>query len=319
MSSSAPADERSGRRPADRPVTGWLVTGAGGMLGQELSEVLTSADSTPVLLADRATVDITDEKAVRHAVSELGSRGVVLNAAGWTNVDAAESHEEEARAVNGTAVRVLASACRDAAATLIHVSTDYVFGGPASGDGVREADSAYAEDEPTAPINAYGRSKLEGERAVLEIYPEAGYVVRTAWLYGAYGRNFVSTVLGLAASHKTVNVVNDQVGQPTWTQDLARRMVEIGHRKPGPGIYHATAGGQTSWYGLAQAAFSEAGLDPERVLPCSTAAFPRPAPRPGRSVLGHNRCAAAGMAPLGHWREMLGRAYRAGTFAGPAK
>jgi dTDP-4-dehydrorhamnose reductase len=137
------------------------------MLGRELSEVLAADGSTGVVLADRARLDVTDADAVRQAVSALGPSGVVLNAAGWTNVDAAEAHENEARAVNGTAVQVLAAACRDAGAALIHVSTDYVFGGSASDETRTENVQAYAEDSPTAPINAYGRTKLTGETAVL--------------------------------------------------------------------------------------------------------------------------------------------------------
>ena len=292
------------------------MTGAAGMLGRELAEVLAGDRSPVVVLADRKALDVTDERAVRRAVSGLGSRGVVLNAAGWTNVDAAEAQKEQATTVNGAAVGLLASACRNAGAALIHVSTDYVFGapGPGGSGSIAPPVSAYAEDAPTAPINAYGRSKLEGESAVLQYCPDNGYVLRTAWLYGRYGRNFVSTMLGLAATHETVDVVDDQIGQPTWARELARRMVDIGHRRPSPGIYHAVAAGETSWYGLARAAYSDAGLDPDRIRPATTAAFPRPAPRPPRSVLGQDRWAAAGFASLDHWRDMLGRAFRAGAF-----
>ncbi|MEJ7770351.1 MAG: dTDP-4-dehydrorhamnose reductase [Geodermatophilaceae bacterium] len=315
MSSPVPVDAGSGVRPAvGSSVTGWLVTGAAGMLGRELADVLAADGSRGVLLADRATTDITDAAAVRLAVSKLGPRGVVLNAAGWTDVDAAETHEDEARAVNATAVRVLATACRDAGAALIHVSTDYVFGARAPDAAPVEWVPAYGEDAPTAPINAYGRTKLEGEGAVLDVCPDTGYVLRTAWMYGRHGRNFVSTMLALAATRDSVDVVDDQIGQPTWARDLAGLMVEIGHRRPAPGIYHATAAGETSWCGLARAAYAEAGLDPDRVRPVTTAEFPRPAPRPPRSVLGQGRWAAAGLAPLDHWREMLSRAFSAGTF-----
>jgi len=301
----------------DQHVTGWLVTGAGGMLGRELGEILSAEQAGGMYLADRASLDITDTDAVGQALSRLGPRCVVLNAAGFTNVDAAEAQEQQARTVNGAGVGVLAAACRERAATLVHVSTDYVFGGPMPPDaGVTQIESAYAEDAPTAPVNAYGRGKLVGEKAVLELCPETGYVLRTAWLYGRYGRNFVSTMLGLAATRDTVDVVADQVGQPTWTYDLARRMVEIGRQRPQPGVYHATGTGETTWFGLAQAAFVEAGLDPDRVRPVSTADFARPASRPARSVLGHARWAAAGMTPLGNWREMLARAYQAGAFVG---
>jgi len=285
------------------------------MLGTDLAEILLAEASCHVIVADRVALDITDARALGRAVSELGPRGVVLNAAGWTNVDAAEAQEEHARAVNGAGVRVLATACRAAAATLVHVSTDYVFGGPDPDGEAGQTASDYSEYAQPAPINAYGRSKLDGERAVLELCPETGYVLRTAWLYGRHGRNFVSTMLGLAATRETVQVVDDQVGQPTWTHELALRMVEIGTRRGKAGIYHATAAGETSWFGLAQAAFVEAGLDPARVQPVSTATFPRPATRPARSVLGHDGWARAGMPALGAWRPMLARAFRAGVFA----
>ncbi len=286
---------------------GWLVTGAGGMLGLDLVGALTDR-GLDLVAADRSALDVTDAVAVRRAVQSLGPGGVVLNAAGWTDVDGAEEREAEATAVNGTAVEVLAQACRSTGAVLVHVSTDYVFGG----DGL--VVPALDEDAVPAPINAYGRSKLVGERAVLDICPDTGYVVRTAWLYGRHGPNFVRTMLRLADTQASVTVVDDQVGQPTWTWELAQRMVEVGLRRPPPGVLHGSAAGETSWYGLACAAYELAGLDPARVQPVPSTRFPRPAVRPERSVLGHDRWSLTGLSPLRGWRAMLDQAWAAGVF-----
>jgi dTDP-4-dehydrorhamnose reductase len=291
-----------------------LVTGAGGMLGRELV-VLGAA----VTAADRHTLDITDAGAVTEAVA---GQDVVVNAAAWTDVDGAESHEAEATAINGDGAANLAAACAKHGATLIHVSTDYVFSGAATGP---EAPSAakpggnrgpWAEDEPTAPINAYGRGKLAGEQAVLRLLPTHGFVVRTAWLYGEHGTNFVRTILRLAQTRDTLDVVDDQHGQPTWARELARQLLSLAaaaHAGKAPaGIYHGTASGQTTWFGLARAAFEETGLDPDRVRPVSSDAFPRPARRPAYSVLGHDRWALSGVDIQPPWREQLRAALSAG-------
>jgi dTDP-4-dehydrorhamnose reductase len=269
----------------------WLVTGAAGMLGRDLCEVL--GDSA--VPATREALDITDVTAVSHAVAQAD---VVVNTAAWTDVDGAEAAEEAATLVNGDAVGLLAAACEATRVPLIHLSTDYVFDGTST--------VPYAEAATVAPINAYGRSKLAGERAALAA---GGYVVRTAWLYGAHGRNFVSTMLRLAAERETVAVVADQHGQPTWSHALAGQLAALGAAaatgQAAPGVYHGTAGGETTWYGLARAVFAEAGLDPARVRPVTSAQFRRAAPRPTYSVLGHERWAAAGVPPLRDWRAML--------------
>lgn len=283
----------------------WLVTGAAGMLGHDLRAVLT-AEGHRHTAATRAELDLTDPAAVEAAVT---GHDVVINAAAWTDVDAAEADEAAATAVNGTGVAQLARACARVGARLLHVSTDYVFPG--------DADRPYPEDAPTAPVNAYGRSKLAGERAVAELLPETGYVVRTAWLYGAHGRNFVATMLRLAGQRDHLDVVDDQLGQPTWSYALARRLVELGvaaraGRAPA-GAYHGTASGQTTWYGLAREVFAQAGLDPDRIRPTTSDRFPRPARRPAYSVLGHDRWAAAGLPPLPDWRVSLAAALPALT------
>lgn len=281
-------------------VTSWLVLGAAGMLGTDLCEVLTADPTVKLTATTRDQVDLLDEAAVREAVV---GQDVVVNAAAWTDVDGAEAAPEQAMACNGDAVGTLARACCDAGARLLHISTDYVFAG--------DATEPYAEDAPPAPINAYGASKLRGEEHVRRELPKTGYVVRTAWLYGAHGRNFVNTMLRLARERDTVDVVNDQRGQPTWSFALAERLVELGHaalagRAPA-GIYHGTASGETTWYGLAKAVFELTGLDPARVRPTTSARFVRPARRPAYSVLGHARWAEAGLKPMEDWHTMLAR------------
>jgi dTDP-4-dehydrorhamnose reductase len=187
------------------------------------------------------------------------------------------------------------------------VSTDYVFDGHAT--------EPYAEDTPRDPINAYGRTKAAGEELALAAHPDGTYVVRTAWLYGAGGPNFAKTMVKLADSHETVSVVDDQLGQPTWTGDLAARIVELLDADAPAGIYHGTNSGEATWYGFARAVFAQAGLDPERVKPTDSATFVRPAPRPSYSVLGHDAWAKAGLPPMRPWEDALAAATAAGLFA----
>jgi dTDP-4-dehydrorhamnose reductase len=273
----------------------WLVTGAGGMLGHDLRTALAEAGETDVVAATRADLDVTDPVAVRAAVA---GADLVLNAAAWTNVDGAETDEEAATAINGHAVALLAA---EAGKRLIHVSTDYVFDGTAT--------TPIAEETPHNPINAYGRGKALGERAVLAA---GGYVVRTAWLYGEHGPNFVRTMLRLAGERETVDVVDDQRGPPTWSSALAGQLVALARAaaagRAEPGAYHGTAAGSTTWFGLARAAFAEAGLEESRVRPTTSDRFVRPARRPAYSVLGHDRWAGTGVAPLPDWRTQLAEA-----------
>ncbi|MBM7495010.1 dTDP-4-dehydrorhamnose reductase [Micromonospora luteifusca] len=286
-----------------------LVTGAGGMLGRDLVTVLHTRSDLKVTAAGRADLDVTDPAAVREAVAE---HDIVINTAAWTNVDGAETNEAAATAVNGTGVANLASACAANGARLIHISTDYVFSG--------DAQTPYPEDAPTAPVNAYGRGKLVGEQAVTRLLPDNGYVVRTAWLYGAHGPNFVATMLRLAGQREYIDVVDDQHGQPTSSYRLAEQLVALADAalegRAAPGVYHSTCAGQTTWYGLARAVFTLAGLDPDRIRPTTSDRYPLPAPRPAYSVLGHSRWAAAGLPPLPEWHATLVDAF--GSPAPPA-
>jgi dTDP-4-dehydrorhamnose reductase len=268
------------------------------MLGRELVGLLTASDMRVTGLT-RMEFDITEPKAVEKTITTLRP-SVVVNCAAWTRVDDAETAETAARQVNGDAVRQLATACRAVDAKLIQLSTDYVFAG--------DATSPYPEDAAPAPKCAYGRSKLVGERNVLDLLPNIGYVVRTAWLYGAYGRNFVRTMIQLERSKETFDVVDDQRGQPTWTRDVAARIIALGRADAPAGIYHATNAGEATWYELAREVFTLLGADPDRVRPTTTGKFPRPAPRPPYSVLGHGRWEQIGLHPMRRWRDALHQA-----------
>ncbi len=277
-----------------------LITGARGMLGHDLQRALSHHDVTAL---GRADLDITDAEAVRSTVVGYD---VIINAAAYTAVDNAETDEDAALALNGYGPLNLARAAREMNAKLIQVSTDYVFDGSAA--------TPYAEKTPHAPISAYGRTKAAGEAYVLAEHPLGSFVVRTAWLYGKNGGNFAQTMLNLAAKLDTFSVVDDQVGQPTWTLDLAAQIAVLIDSDAPAGIYHGTNSGTTTWRGFAQAILSEAGLDPERVLPTDSASFVRPAPRPSYSVLGHDAWTRAGLTPMRPWRDALHSAFEDGTF-----
>jgi dTDP-4-dehydrorhamnose reductase len=288
--------------------TAWLVTGARGQLGGDLLEALAGRPGDDVTGLGRAELDLTGEAGVRAAVRDWlagvrADRAVVVNAAAYTAVDDAETDEATAELVNGRAPGWLAEELAGRA-RLVHISTDYVFDGGAT--------EPYPVDAPTAPRSAYGRTKAAGERAVAAAGGDAT-VVRTAWLYGRHGANFVRTMIRLEGRQETVTVVDDQVGSPTWSADLAAGLVELGSREEGvPPVLHFTNAGQVSWCGFARAVFEELGADPARVLPLTTAEFPRPAPRPAYSVLDGKAWAAAGLRPARPWRAALADAMRSG-------
>ena len=282
----------------------WLVTGSAGMLGRDLVATL-AAHGPDVVGLTRQELDITDEAAVRAALCDC-KPDVVVNCAAWTAVDEAESREAEALGVNGQGVAHLAAACAAGHGAgneirLVQMSTDYVFAG--------DARRPYSEHDTPEPRSAYGRSKLAGERAVLGLLPRSGYVARTAWLYGEYGRNFVSTMIRLEREKPTVDVVDDQRGQPTWTVDVARQVVALVRADAGSGIYHATSSGEATWFEVAREVFRLVGADPTRVRATSSARHSRSAPRPSYSVLGHDAWAKIGVEPIGDWRTALRRAF----------
>ncbi|MGW5922883.1 dTDP-4-dehydrorhamnose reductase [Nocardia fluminea] len=263
-----------------------IVTGARGLLGRQILRLAPQARGF-----GRAELDITDRAAVDAA---LTPGAVVINCAAYTAVDAAETDVDAAFAANATGPGVLAAACAAASARLIHVSTDYVFPGTAR--------TPYEPDDPTGPDTVYGRSKLAGEQAVLALDAQ---VVRTAWVYSGVEGDFVATMRRLEAERDTVTVVNDQLGSPTSAADLAAGLLELSTRPGAPRVLHATNSGTATWFDLAAAVFAELGADPNRVLPCASSEFPRPAPRPAYSVLSPAVWNAAGLTPLRPWRIAL--------------
>ncbi|HEX2896178.1 MAG TPA: dTDP-4-dehydrorhamnose reductase, partial [Marmoricola sp.] len=274
----------------------WLVTGAKGMLGTD-AVALFGDRGHDVVAVDLGDLELTDADAVKTALAEVD---VVLNCAAWTAVDDAETQEDAALLVNATIPGVLAEAAAATGTRLVQISTDYVFAG--------DATSPYAEDAPAAPQSAYGRTKEAGERAVRAALPDAHLIVRTAWLYGAHGNCFPKTIARVAAERGALSVVDDQVGQPTWTHDVADLVLRLVEADAPAGTYHATSGGQTSWFGFAQRVVEAAGLDPAIVTPTDSQAFQRPAPRPAYSVLGHGALERLGIAPIGDWEERWARA-----------
>ena len=256
------------------------MTGAGGMLGRE---VVRAASAHEVVALTHAELDVTDRDAVAAVVKDC----VVVNCAGFTDVDGAETDEDAATLLNGVAPGYLAAAAR----AIVHPSTDYVF------DGTKR--EPYVESDPTGPRSAYGRSKLAGEQAVAAANPRH-MIVRTSWLFGPGGRNFVDTMLGLAGERDELRVVDDQVGCPTYAGHLASALVELA-ASDSYGIHHVAGAGACSWFEFAIEIFRQAELD-VRVVPCNTDEFPRPAPRPAYSVLGTER---ADTVRLPDWREGL--------------
>jgi len=282
----------SGMGPAVR----WLITGGRGQLGSDLRDLLTGTPDVQLRACGSAELDVTDRASIAAQVADFRP-DVIVNAAAYTAVDAAESDYDRAYAVNALGPALLAAEVARTGTRLVHLSTDYVFDGT--------AETPYPVDAPTNPQSAYGRSKLAGEQAVRELAPATGYVVRTSWLYGAAGPNFVKTMARLAAAEDPVSVVADQVGSPTWSADLAGRLIDLVHAEPPAGIYHCRGAGSTSWHGFAQAIFAELGADPDRVLPITSEKYPRPAPRPAYSVLSDAEWLAAGLPAMLDWRAAL--------------
>jgi dTDP-4-dehydrorhamnose reductase len=266
-----------------------LVVGAAGMLGTDLTRVAEAAGHE-VAGVDLPDIDITDAAGTARVVGEHAP-DVVLNCAAFTDVDGAEEHEDTAKLVNGEGAENVAAAARQAGARVIYISTDYVFDG--------EKRDPYVESDPTGPRTAYGRTKLAGEWLTASGNPD--YVIaRTAWLFGANGKNFVETMLSVGPARGELKVVNDQVGCPTWTGHLAEALVELAGGEL-TGVVHTAGAGTCSWYEFAVEIFEQAGVEGVTVNPCTTEEFPRPAPRPAYSVLASER----GAPVLPDWREGL--------------
>lgn len=290
-----------------------LVPGGRGQLGRALAKHARGKAVTP----GRDELDITDPRSIATALDRLAPE-VVVNAAAYTDVDGAESDVEGATALNVDGPRTLAAACRERGVRMVHISTDYVFSGEVPGGGDPAAAPGLQPHDPTAPVTVYGRTKLAGERAVFEELPEAT-VIRTAWLYtGAWrvienhpGSDFVATMIRLESERETLNVVNDQWGSPTSVTTLADQLLMLlalekaGQVDARGSTHHVTGGGRATWFDLARTVFQYLGADPERVRPCSSAEFPRPAPRPAFSVLADTSWGELGLSLVPDWRQDL--------------
>ena len=277
----------------------WLITGGSGQLGiavsQELGErrILFHAWNSQDL-------NITQGPIVRDVISKLLPK-VIVNCAAWTDVDGAESNEQLASRVNRDGPENIALAAKEYGAKLIHISTDYVFSG--------QSETPWEVDDEINPQSTYGRTKAEGENRVFDVYPEQSSIVRTAWLYSPWGKNFAKTMTKLAVKGAgEVRVVNDQVGQPTSALDLAHQLVELGLSTSSAGIFHGTNSGQATWFEFAQEIFKLLGADLERVIPVSSSEYPRPAKRPSYSALSHNAWAKTSVKPMRDWRIALAEA-----------
>ena len=268
----------------------WVITGASGMLGHDLMERVRQGGHEAIGL-DLPEIDITDAASVAAAIE---SADVIANVAAYTAVDAAEENENIAFTVNAVGPQILARHAKKIGARLIHISTDYVFGG--------EDSEPYAENGAMAPKGAYGRTKAAGEWAV-RANTDDYLIVRTAWLYGKYGKSFPAKMKALSETHETLSVVTDEVGQPTWTVDLADLLVRLVEAKAPSGTYHGTSSGQTNWWGFTRLIMETIGKDPAVVDKTTAAAFKRPAPRPHYSVLSHKALEDIGVEPIGQWDE----------------
>lgn len=274
-----------------------MIVGYTGMLGHELTQVCEVTGRRTILLAGPDDLDITDRAAVQEAIND-SSAGVVINATGYTDVDGAETNAHAADAVNRLGVLHLAEACRDHGALLVHYSTDYVFNG--------EGDRPYPIDAPVSPQSVYGRTKLAGEKAIVESGADH-LIIRTSWLFAPHGENFLLTILRLAHDRDDLKVVADQTGRPTAAGDLAKMTLAlIDHEKRG--VFHAANDGSCTWYEFASEIVKVAGLDCV-VRPCKTEEFPRPAPRPRYSVLDLGQLMES-IGPPRHWKEAVAETVR---------
>jgi dTDP-4-dehydrorhamnose reductase len=284
-----------------------LITGGHGQLGSDVTAIAEQRGGL-VRAPRSAELDITDSKAVHEAVADLMATAlandlqpIMINTAAYTAVDAAESEESRALLLNMVGPAGLASASFEYGVPLVHVSTDYVFRG--------DATKPYEPDDPTGPRSAYGRTKLAGEKAVRESGAKA-WVVRTAWVYGATGGNFVKTIARKARQGEHLSVVDDQLGSPTYAADLAAGLMAlvdliVAGRGPEQRTLHYVGAGETTWFGFAQAIFEALGADLAHLSPCATADFPRPAHRPAYSVLSNAAWVAAGLPAPRDWRAAL--------------
>ena len=278
----------------------WLITGGSGQLGiavsQELDKNVIAFDAW-----SSKDLDVTQSSNTREVIEELSPK-VIVNCAAWTDVDGAESQEKIATQVNALGAENVALAARSCGAKLVQISSDYVFSG--------QGNSPWNVSAEKCPTTAYGRTKAEGEDRILNLYSENSYILRTAWLYSPWRKNFAKTMLTLALyKNSEVCVVNDQVGQPTSTSDLAQQIIRLVESDGPVGIYHGTNSGSATWFEFAQCLFEMCGLNVGRVIPVDSDKFPRPAARPFYSVLDHHEWDKISVTEMRNWKEALAETF----------
>lgn len=284
-----------------------LVTGANGQLGSELRHAATRGNDsyifTDVVMAEGVAttyLDITDREAVRTFVTG-NDINIIINCAAYTNVDRAEEEKDRAMLLNATAPENLAQAMKEVEGLLIHISTDYVFGG--------DGDKPYTEEQPTAPKSVYGTTKLRGEEAIMSVGCRH-IIIRTAWLYSAYSNNFLKTMLRLTSERKRISVVDDQIGTPTYAADLAATIIAIiesGKAEHNVGIYHFSNEGVCSWYDFAREIAHVAGNTHCEICPCHSSEYPSKVLRPAYSVLDKSKIKQTFGTTIPHWTESVER------------
>jgi dTDP-4-dehydrorhamnose reductase len=276
-------------------MTKFLILGGSGMLGSSLISEC-RIDGIQYDAPDSSILDIRNQRQVQDYISKLKPTAIV-NCAAWTDVENSENEYQSAYELNVNGIQNVAIAAQDVGVPVVHISTDYVF------DGLKKA--KYSEQDETSPINSYGLSKLLGENALLKLCPEKSYIIRTSWLYGMSGKNFVKSILKKALEGKRMQVVQDQVGSPTNSEDLARGIISILQVKPSPGIYHFSNLGDVSWYEFARKIYEMSGFDVQCIEPIASTAFPSKAKRPEHSVLSTDKWSTAKITKIIAWEESL--------------
>jgi len=277
----------------------YLILGGSGMLG---SSLITECRSNEISFDSPSSsiLDIRDEKQIQDYICQL-EPSAIINCAAWTDVENSETEYESACDLNVYGIQNIAEAAKDIGIPVVHISTNYVF------DGMKG--TKYSEQDETGPINSYGRSKLQGEKILLEIYPDSSYIIRTSWLYGTSGRNFAKSILKKALKKEAIKVVQDQIGSPTNADDLARGIISILQIRPPAGIYHFSNHGEVSWYEFATKLYETSGVDIQLVEPIDSTGYPSKAKRPAHSVLSTDKWSAAGLAKIYDWEESLSRIF----------
>jgi dTDP-4-dehydrorhamnose reductase len=272
-----------------------LLLGGSGILGAEVLRQL-QQENIDYVAPTSSDLDVRKRENLESYISDLKPNWII-NCSAWTNVDGAEDSFEAALELNAVAVKNIGDLAKEFGCRVVHISTDYVFDG--------ESSQPYGEDAPVNPVNRYGHSKLQGEIALLEVFPESAYVIRTSWLYGASGKNFVKTMAKKALHSEIAKVVDDQAGSPTSARDLANGIIDLIESQPQPGVYHYSNTGSCTWFELAQSIYKKVGADSKLVSSISSSTLDLKAKRPKYSLLSKEKWKSAGLSEIPNWESSL--------------